>query len=124
MDFYINKNATLPILKLELIQDGINNYTKFFDLVQNANIYFSMTDINTGIKKISRKATGLLPKTEYEGCSIEEYFLSYNFTSKDTNKEGTYIGQFLIEFLDGTGSLIVPIREELLIHVLEGSIKK
>ena len=27
MDFYINKNATLPVLKLELIQDGINNYT-------------------------------------------------------------------------------------------------
>ena len=108
MDFYINKNATLPVLKLELIQDGINNYTHFFDLVQNANIYFSMTDIKTGIKHISRKLAGLSPKTEYVGCSIE----------------GTYLGQFTIEFLDGSGTLVVPIREELYIQVLDGSIKK
>lgn len=124
MDFYINKNATLPVLKLELIQDGINNYTYFFDLVQNANIYFSMTDIKTGIKHISRKLTGLSPKTEYVGCSIEEYYLAYQFTARDTSKPGTYLGQFTIEFLDGTGTLVVPIREELYIQVLDGSIKK
>ena len=124
MDFYINKNATLPVLKLELIQDGINNYTHFFDLVQNANIYFSMTDIKTGIKHISRKLTGLSPKTEYVGCSIEEYYLTYQFNTRDTSKPGTYLGQFTIEFLDGTGTLVVPIREELYIQVLDGSIKK
>jgi hypothetical protein len=124
MDFYINKNATLPVLKLELIQDGINNYTYFFDLVQNANIYFSMTDIKTGIKHISRKITGLSPKTEYVGCSVEEYYLAYQFTARDTSKPGTYLGQFTIEFLDGTGTLVVPIREELYIQVLDGSIKK
>ena len=124
MDFYINKNATLPVLKLELIQDGINNYTYFFDLVQNANIYFSMTDIKTGIKHISRKITGLSPKTEYVGCSIEEYYLAYQFTPRDTSKPGTYLGQFTVEFLDGTGTLVVPIREELYIQVLDGSIKK
>ena len=124
MDFYINKNATLPVLKLELIQDGINNYTHFFDLVQNANIYFSMTDIKTGIKHISRKLAGLSPKTEYVGCSIEEYYLAYQFNTRDTSKPGTYLGQFTIEFLDGSGTLVVPIREELYIQVLDGSIKK
>jgi hypothetical protein len=41
-----------------------------------------------------------------------------------TAKPGTYIGKFIIEFLDGSGTLIVPIREELIINVLEGSIKK
>lgn len=124
MDFYINKNATLPVLKLELIQDGINNYTKFFDLVQNANIYFSMTDVKTGIKHISRKLAGLSPKTEYVGCSIEEYYLTYQFTTRETSKPGTYLGQFTIEFLDGSGTLVVPIREELYIQILDGSIKK
>jgi hypothetical protein len=124
MDFYINKNATLPVLKLELIQDGINNYTHFFDLVQNANIYFSMTDIKTGIKHISRKLAGLSLKTQYVGCSVEEYYLAYQFSVKDTSKPGTYVGQFTIEFLDGSGTLIVPIREELYIQVIDGSIKK
>jgi hypothetical protein len=29
-----------------------------------------------------------------------------------------------MEFLDGSGTLVVPIREELYIQVLDGSIKK
>lgn len=124
MIFHINKNATLPVLKLELYQDGINNYSYFFDKLQNANIYFTMTDIKTGIKHLSRKVAGLAPKTRYVGCSVEEYFLAYQFTTRDTSKPGTYIGQFTIEFLDGSGTLVVPIREELLINVLDGSIKK
>lgn len=124
MDFYINKNATLPVLKLELYQDGINNYSYFFDKLQNANISFTMTDIKTGVRHLSKKVAGLAPKTRYVGCSVEEYFLAYQFNAKDSSKPGTYIGQFTIEFLDGSGTLIVPIREELLIHVLDGSIKK
>ena len=124
MTFNINKNATLPVLKLELINDGINNYTKFYDLVQNANIYFCMTDVVTGTKQIGKRKTSLLPKTQYVGCNEEEYFLSYQFTAKDTSRAGTYIGQFMIEFLDGSGTLIAPIREELYINILDGSIKK
>jgi hypothetical protein len=124
MDFYINHNASLPILKMELYNDGINNYTHFYDLVQNANIYFSMANIETGVKRISRKLATLLPKTEYVGCGVQEYYLAYKFTPRDTFKIGTYIGQFTIEFLDGSGTLIVPIRQELMIHVLDGSIKK
>ncbi len=124
MNFYINKNSTLPILKLELIQDGINNYTKFFQLVQNADIYFSLTNIDTGIKLISRKKAKLYQKTEYVGCSIEEFYIGYQFTSKQTSKTGTYVGEFTIEFLDGTGTLIVPIRESLYVHILDNDIKK
>ncbi len=29
MEFFINKNATLPVLKLELIQDGRNDFNRF-----------------------------------------------------------------------------------------------
>ena len=36
MEFSINKNSTLPVLKLELIQDGRNDFQKFHDKVQNA----------------------------------------------------------------------------------------
>ena len=124
MDFHINKGATLPILKMELISDGIYNYREFHDKLQNSDIYFCMTDIVTGVKKIGKKPATCILKTEYNGCNDEEYYLAYQFTSKDTNKAGTYVANFIIEFNDGSGTLIVPIREELYIHVLDGSIKK
>tara|TARA_Y100000389_G_scaffold161438_1_gene163879 strand:+ start:2188 stop:2562 length:375 start_codon:yes stop_codon:yes gene_type:complete len=124
MDFHINKGATLPILKMELIKDGRYTYKEFNDKLQNSDIYFCMSDIVTGVKKIGRKAAKCILKTEYDGCEDEEYYLAYQFTSKDTNKAGTYVGNFTIEFNDGSGTLIVPIREELYVHVLEGSIKK
>ena len=124
MNFHINKDATLPILKMELIKDGRYSFREFHDKLQNSNMFFTMADINTGVKKIGKKpATGIL-KSEYNGCEDEEYYISYQFSAKDTAKPGTYIGKFIIEFLDGSGTLIVPIREELIINVLEGSIKK
>jgi len=111
---------------LELIQDGRNDYKKFHEKVQNADITFTMTDIETGIKKIGCKQAICLCKT-CEGnndCDAEQYYVAYQFTEKETNKAGSYVGKFTIDFLDGSGTLIVPIREELYIHVLEGSIRK
>jgi hypothetical protein len=57
-------------------------------------------------------------------CGYDEYYIGYQFSERETKKPGTYVGQFTIEFLDGSGTLIVPIREELYVHVLDGSIKK
>ena len=124
MNFHINKDATLPILKMELIKDGRYSFREFHDKIQNSNIYFSMSDINTGVKKIGKRSATCILKSEYNGCEDEEYYISYQFSRKDTSKPGTYIGKFIIEFFDGSGTLIVPIREELIINVLEGSIKK
>ena len=124
MDFNINKGATLPILKMELIKDGRYTYREFNDMLQNSNVYFSMANVNTGIKKIGKKSAICILKNEYDGCEDEEYYIAYQFTSKDTAKPGTYVGTFTIEFQDGSGTLIVPIREELYINILDGSIKK
>ena len=124
MEFFINKNATLPILKLELIQDGRNNFNRFFDMIQNSNIYFTMTDVVTGVKRIAKKSTGVQLVMPQSDCVGEEYYLIYKFTEKETSVAGRYAAQFTIEFLDGTGTLIVPIREELFINVLDGTIKK
>jgi len=124
MDFFINKGATLPILKLELIKDGRNDYKKFHEMIQNSDIYFTMSEVETGIKKIGKKPALCIVKESAQDCTGEEYYLAYQFSEKDTKKAGTYRGQFIIEFLDDSGTLIVPIREELFIHVLEGSIKK
>ncbi len=124
MDFFINKNATLPILKLELIKDGRNDYKKFHELIQNSTITFSMSEVETGIKKIGKKPALCIVKEPQSDCETEEYYLAYQFSTKETKKAGTFAGQFTLEFLDGSGTLIVPIREELFIHVLDGSIKK
>jgi len=48
MDFHINKGATLPILKMELVKDGRYTYKEFHDKLQNAKIYFTMADVTTG----------------------------------------------------------------------------
>ena len=126
MDFYINQHATLPMVILELIQDGRNDYKNFHEKIQNADVTFTMHDIDSGIKKIGCKTATCLCKTCGNGndCDDEQYYLAYQFDSKDTNKVGTYVGKFTIDFLDGSGTLIVPIRDELYIHVLGGSIKK
>lgn len=124
MEFYINKNATLPKLKLELVKDGRNDFNHFHDKIQNANITFTMTDVSTGVKKIAcKKATieEVLPKSD---CICDEFYLVYQFSSKETSVSGRYVAQFEIDFLDNSGTLIVPIREELFVNILEGSIKK
>ena len=124
MEFSINKNSTLPVLKLELIQDGRNDFQKFHDKIQNANIYFSMTDVITGVKRIAKKETGIQQVEPASDCVGDEFYLIYQFTERDTAVAGRYVGQFEIDFLDGSGTLIVPIREELFINILERTIKK
>lgn len=123
MVFNINKNSTLPVLKMELIKDGRNDFHKFYDKIQNANIYFTLTDIDSGVKRISKKEAQtelVLPKN----CTGDEYFITYQFSSKETSVSGRYIGQFDIEFLDGSGTLIVPISETLYVNILDQGIKK
>jgi hypothetical protein len=124
MEFFINKGATLNVLKLELIQDGRNDFYKFHEKVQNANIYFSMTDVVTGVKRIAKKLTGVQQVEPASNCVGDEFYLIYQFTERDTAVGGRYVGQFEIDFLDGSGTLLVPIREELFINVLERTIKK
>lgn len=124
MVFSINKNATLPQLKLELINDGRNDFHKFHEQIQNANIFFTMTDINTGVKKIAKKITYPVQKLPENDCVGEEFYIAYNFTTRDTAVAGNFVGQFEIEFLDGSGLLIVPIQEPLYINILDAGIKK
>jgi hypothetical protein len=123
MEFHINKGSTLPILKLELIQDGRNDYNKFHEMIQNANLYFTLTNIVTGVKIIAKKPTDVMEVIP-ESCIGSEFYLTYKFTERDTSKPGRYIGEFTIEFADDYGTLIVPIRETLFVNILDQGIKK
>jgi len=75
------------------------------------------------VKRIAKKPTGTQLVTP-TNCVGEEYYIIYEFTERDTTKAGRYEAQFTIEFLDGSGTLIVPIRESLFVNVLDHDIKK
>ena len=54
--FFINKGAELPKLRVELIDDGRNDYRKFFLAIQAADsVTFTMTNAETGIKKLQKQ---------------------------------------------------------------------
>ena len=110
---------------MELIQDGRNDYKQFHEKIHNATVTFEMNDVDTGVKKIGCMPALCLCKTcDGSDCNDDQYYVAYQFSGRDTSKAARYVGQFTITFLDGSGTLITPIREELFINVLEGSIKK
>jgi hypothetical protein len=120
MDFFIKKNATLPVLKLSVVKDGRSDYNKFMDMIEESAIFFSMVDVETGIPKISSRPAGFVEKTFVDLNAGPEYYIYYQFTPRDTNRVGRYAGQFMLRNSDGV--LILPIREELFINVQDSFI--
>lgn len=120
MEFFIKKNATLPVLKLQVVKDGRSDYNSFMKTIEESAIFFSMVDTATGIPKISSRPAGFVEKTLLDPNASPEYYIYYQFTNKDTNRIGRYEGQFMLRNDDGV--LIVPIREQLFINVQESFI--
>jgi hypothetical protein len=120
MDFFIKKNATLPLLKLQVVKDGRNDFDSFMKLIELSAIFFSMTDVVTGIPKINTRPAGFVEKVFINPDAEPEYYIYYQFTNRDTNKVGRYEGQFLLRSDDGT--LILPIREKLYINIQDSFI--
>ena len=121
MDWFIKKNATLPLLKLAIIKNGRSDYNNFMNAIELSSIFFSMIDVETGLKKINSKPAGFVEKTFIDPNAEPEYYIYYQFTSTDTNRVGRYEGQFLIK--NDYGNLIVPIREDLYVNVLDSFTK-
>ena len=130
--FIINKNATLPLLRLELNNDGRSEYWKAYLALQGASgVTFSMWNQETGIYKIANEPAEIV-YDEYSGCE-ERSLIQYKWKERDTNESGRYIGQFKITFSDDIvmegvtfpkGDLIVPLAEDLVIVVNDGWKKK
>ena len=90
-----------------------------------------MTNIENGIRKIANQKANVIMK-EDDGCE-DKYIIEYQWKERDTKTPGLYKGEFRIVFndtveIDGKtlpiGELIVPISQELHIHIIEGNIKK
>jgi hypothetical protein len=120
MEFFIKKNATLPLLKLQVVKDGRSDYNRFMELIEESSIFFSMVDVATGIPKITTKPAGFVEKVQLDPNAETEYYIYYQFASFDTNREGRYEAQFL--FRNSEGTLVLPIREKLFINVQESFI--
>lgn len=121
MNFIINKESTKPYLRMELIETGLSNHSKFYDDIQKGcEVVFTMTDINNGVKRISNSPAYFVPRLD---CDEEKYDIVYKWNKRDTQKEGTYKGEFKLTFNDGS-ILIAPIQEELIININQGSIRK
>lgn len=121
MEFFINKDSTLPKLKMELVNDGRNDFRKYYEKIQNATITFTMYDVETKVKRIScsQSEIEMAIANDCENTITPTYYITYQFTETQTSKSGRYNGYFTITFLDGTGTLIAPIRDELYINVLD-----
>jgi hypothetical protein len=120
MEFYIKKNATLPLLKLQVVKNGRLDYNNFMSLIEQSALFFSMVDVETGVPKITSRPAGFVEKTNVDPNADPEYYLYYQFQNRDTNRVGRYEGQFMLRSSDGV--LILPIREKLFINVQESYI--
>jgi len=120
MDFFIKKNATLPLLKLQVVNNGRSDFDNFMKTIELSAIFFSMVDVDTGIAKVTSKPAGFVEKTFTDPNSEPEYYIYYQLNSTDTNRVGKFEAQFLLR--NDEGVLILPIREKLFVYVQESFI--
>lgn len=120
MEWYIKQNATLPVLKMQIVRDGRSDYNHFMSLIETSAIFFSTVNVETGIPKITSRPAGFVSKIFDNPNAEPEYYIYYQFTNRDTNKVGRYEGQFMLRNDDGV--LILPIREKLFINIQESFI--
>jgi hypothetical protein len=75
-----------------------------------------MTNVITGVIKIgkSAKIQQVLPKSD---CINDEFYLTYQFSETQTQFQLDILVVLKLR-LDGSGKLIVPIRENLFINIL------
>lgn len=121
MEFFIKQNATLPVLKMQIVKDGRNDFRNFMEELENAIITFSMRNEGDGTIKIASKPAYIVEKLFDNPDAPVEYYIYYKFSSNDTKKTGRYLGEFSVTTTQG--ELIVPIRENLYINVTDSFIK-
>ena len=125
-EFFILKGSLNPVLEMELINDGRYDFQKSLlnDALQDSVVTFNMKDEETGILKVA-KAKANIVLAEDESCQ-ERYVLQYKWNKRDVSKECFYKGWLESGFYGNitsegieypTGSLIVPIEEDLRIIV-------
>ena len=123
MEFFVRKNSNEPILKMQLIQDGRSDFKHFHDKLSNADIRFSMRDVDSGVYKILNQPGGIVQKTKLSENAETEYYIYYRWKKKDVKKVGRFEGMFSIYLHDECTELKVPIREDLFINITDSFVQ-
>mgnify|MGYP003671627795 FL=1 len=123
MEFFIRKSSLEPILKMQLVQDGRNDFNSFHDKLSNSSIRFSMRDVDSGVYKILNQPGGIVQKTKLSENAETEYYIYYRWKKKDVKKVGRFEGMFSIYLHDECTELKVPIREDLFINITESFVQ-
>lgn len=121
MDFYIRKNATEPILRLKIIEDGRLDYERLRDRLKNSTCTFSMKNTLNNVYTVANSEAEIVKSVNDFGAPV--YFIQYQFTKRNTRLAGKFLGQFHLGFLNDCGEvegeLIAPVEDELYIHILD-----
>jgi hypothetical protein len=108
MEFFIRKNATLPVLEINLLKDGRLDYNYKKTNLTGATITLSMVSVDTGFYKITNGVCVF---------SDTDKTISYQFTKKNTSKTGRYICE--INVTTDQGTAILPLRDKIFVTVLD-----
>ena len=116
MEFYIKKNSTLPILKMEIIKDGRSNYNLNSFLSGSTTFLISLYDRSNDRFLFASKECFVT--TEYSYFEQKDlYYLNYQFTNKDTPKTGRYEVQISIPSEQGV--IILPLQDKYYVNIAE-----
>jgi chlorite dismutase len=115
MEWFIKKNATLPVIKVKLSQNGRSDYMKTISVLSDSEVYFSMVDVETNIPKISSVLATVESGLTEDGQI--EYFTYYQFKKNQTKKVGRFYVEFMI--LNPHGQLFLPITDKVYINIIE-----
>ena len=120
MEFFIKKGATLPLLKLNIIDNGRNDYNSFLNTIELSSLFFSMTNVDTGIPKIMNKPAGVGIYNSPIISGVSQYYIYYQFQNTDTTREGRFEGEFILKNDDGV--LVLTLGEKLYINITDSFI--
>jgi chlorite dismutase len=115
MEWFIKKNATLPILKVKLSQNGRSDFMNTMSVLNDSQVYFSMVDVETNIPKISSVSATVESGLTEDGQI--EYFTYYQFKKNQTKKIGRFSAEFMVVNADGV--LFLPITEKIYVNIIE-----
>lgn len=122
MEFFIRKGSSEPVLKLKLIDDGLNDKSYLNDLLENSDITFDMKDVEKDIYYILNKPCYITTRTKKYNQTTDEYYIVCQFNEEDTSEVGRYEGTITVQFLNTdvlpTTKLILPIKEKLFVNII------
>jgi hypothetical protein len=126
-NFFIKKDSTLPVLKYPLTQHTMEQYDITDDMLENVGVTFSMIEADTGIYCIANAAANLVVNNNRPEYPDEvRYTLTYQFKLSQTAKAGTYLGEFVIDFLNleyGCGKIKLPTQNQINIQISDSITK-